>query len=96
MGPLEKAGYIRGLPSWLTLSSLGSTRAEQRGGAEGSGADHGRLRARPELLDPTLMRKGWDLISPLERWLRTGGGGGGEAGLETDSAAIVPAGGQRP
>lgn len=29
-GPLEKAGYIRGSRSWLTLSFLGSTRAGQR------------------------------------------------------------------
>ena len=77
------------------LAAPGQSR-ERRGGAGGLGADHRRLRARPRLLDPTLMRKGRDLISPLERLLRTGGGGGGEAELETGLAATVPAGGQRP
>lgn len=83
----------------LFLAAPGQGR-EWRGGAGGLGADHRRLRARPKLWDPTLMRKGRDLISPLERWLQTGGGGGrrggGEAGLETGSAATPPAGGQRP
>ena len=59
----------------LFLAAPGQGR-EWRGGAGGLGADHRRLRARPELWDPTLMRKGRDLISPLERSLQTGGGGG--------------------
>lgn len=48
-------------------------------GLVGSGADHGRLRARPGLLDPTLMRKGWEShfsfgeMAADKRWGREAG-----------------------
>jgi len=63
---------------------------EWRGGAGVLGADHRRLRARPELWDPTLMRKGRDLISPLERSLQTGDGGGRRGGWAGDRLSGHP------
>ena len=96
-GATRKAGYIRGLPSWLTLCFPGSTRAEQRAERWGWGL-RGRSREAEGQAGAfgSNSDEGRDLISPLERLLRTGGGGGGAAGLETGLAATVPAGGQTP